>query len=129
MHCFLSGVIEIFDRIKFLENIFHSKMSAPNSGNVYSIISRGGREGGRGRGGRGEGHGGRGSGQFTDTRGGRGSGPSHVQQPPTIQPPPLQSAPYGHLPSFLPGASSLIEQLDKRLLVVLRDGRHLIGVS
>ena len=28
----------------------------------------------------------------------------------------------------LPGAASLLEQLDKRLLVVLRDGRHLVGV-
>lgn len=28
----------------------------------------------------------------------------------------------------LPGAASLVEQLDKRLLVVLRDGRHLVGV-
>eukprot|EP00615_Pteridomonas_danica_P013336 CAMPEP_0114337992 /NCGR_PEP_ID=MMETSP0101-20121206/6744_1 /TAXON_ID=38822 ORGANISM="Pteridomonas danica, Strain PT" /NCGR_SAMPLE_ID=MMETSP0101 /ASSEMBLY_ACC=CAM_ASM_000211 /LENGTH=131 /DNA_ID=CAMNT_0001470435 /DNA_START=6 /DNA_END=401 /DNA_ORIENTATION=- len=27
----------------------------------------------------------------------------------------------------LPGAASLVEQLDKRLLVVLRDGRHLVG--
>ena len=28
---------------------------------------------------------------------------------------------------FLPGASSLIEQLDTRVLVILRDGRHLLG--
>ena len=28
---------------------------------------------------------------------------------------------------FLPGASSLIEQLDTRILVILRDGRHIIG--
>jgi len=39
------------------------------------------------------------------------------------------SAPYGHIPSFLPGAPSLVEQLDKRLLIVLRDGRHLVGVG
>ncbi|KAJ0402729.1 hypothetical protein P43SY_007871 [Pythium insidiosum] len=29
---------------------------------------------------------------------------------------------------FLPGNISLIDQLDKRILVVLRDGRHLVGV-
>lgn len=29
---------------------------------------------------------------------------------------------------YLPGAASLIEDLDKRVLLVLRDGRHLIGV-
>mmetsp|Transcript_25508 Transcript_25508/g.57238 ORF Transcript_25508/g.57238 Transcript_25508/m.57238 type:complete len:88 (-) Transcript_25508:527-790(-) len=28
----------------------------------------------------------------------------------------------------LPGAASLVEELDKRLLVVLRDGRNLVGV-
>jgi len=30
--------------------------------------------------------------------------------------------------SYLPGTASLLEELDKRLLVVLRDGRTLIGV-
>merc|ERR1712137_517605 len=29
---------------------------------------------------------------------------------------------------FLPGTASLIEELDKRILVVLRDGRTLIGI-
>jgi small nuclear ribonucleoprotein (snRNP)-like protein len=29
--------------------------------------------------------------------------------------------------AFLPGAASLIEQLDTRVLVILRDGRHLVG--
>ena len=29
--------------------------------------------------------------------------------------------------AFLPGAASLIEQLDTRTLVILRDGRHLVG--
>lgn len=28
---------------------------------------------------------------------------------------------------YLPGAVSLLEQLDKKLLVILRDGRTLIG--
>ena len=36
--------------------------------------------------------------------------------------------PFGTVPGFLPGASSLVEQLDHRLLVILRDGRHLVGV-
>ena len=31
------------------------------------------------------------------------------------------------LPAYLPGTASLIEHLDRRLLVVLRDGRHLVG--
>ncbi|KAL9184242.1 hypothetical protein ACHAXT_002328 [Thalassiosira profunda] len=42
-------------------------------------------------------------------------------------PPPAHAVPYGHLPAYLPGASSLVEQLDRRLLVILRDGRHLVG--
>ncbi len=33
--------------------------------------------------------------------------------------------PFGTVPGFLPGAASLVEQLDKRLLVILRDSRHL----
>jgi len=32
------------------------------------------------------------------------------------------------LPDYLPGAASLHEQLDRRILVVLRDGRNLVGV-
>ncbi|KAL7749941.1 hypothetical protein RI367_004817 [Sorochytrium milnesiophthora] len=31
-------------------------------------------------------------------------------------------------PTFLPGAASLIDCIDKRLLVVLRDGRKLMGI-
>lgn len=42
-------------------------------------------------------------------------------------PRPATAVPYGHLPPFLPGASSLVEQLDRKMLVVLRDGRHLVG--
>ena len=37
--------------------------------------------------------------------------------------------PYGHVPAYLPGSASLVEELDKELMIVLRDGRHLIGVS
>eukprot|EP00586_Coscinodiscus_wailesii_P019386 CAMPEP_0172501872 /NCGR_PEP_ID=MMETSP1066-20121228/154673_1 /TAXON_ID=671091 /ORGANISM="Coscinodiscus wailesii, Strain CCMP2513" /LENGTH=118 /DNA_ID=CAMNT_0013276911 /DNA_START=265 /DNA_END=618 /DNA_ORIENTATION=+ len=46
----------------------------------------------------------------------------------TPPPPPPNPIPYGCLPPYLPGSASLIEQLDKRLLIVLRDGRHLIGI-
>jgi len=40
---------------------------------------------------------------------------------------PSSGVPYGFLPPFLPGSASLVEQLDRRMMVVLRDGRHLIG--
>jgi hypothetical protein len=36
--------------------------------------------------------------------------------------------PYGYVPAYLPGSASLVEQLDQELLIVLRDGRHLVGV-
>ena len=42
---------------------------------------------------------------------------------------PMSGVPYGYLPAFLPGSASLVEQLDRRLIIVLRDGRHLVGVS
>lgn len=29
---------------------------------------------------------------------------------------------------YLPGAASLLDQLDKRILIILRDGRHLVGI-
>lgn len=53
--------------------------------------------------------------------------------PPTRSSPPLalnasSGIPYGYVPAYLPGSASLVEELDKELLVVLRDGRHLIGV-
>eukprot|EP00978_Attheya_sp_CCMP212_P028274 scaffold97255_cov49-Attheya_sp.AAC.6 len=41
---------------------------------------------------------------------------------------PSSGIPYGYIPAFLPGSSSLVEQLDRRILIVLRDGRHLVGV-
>lgn len=52
------------------------------------------------------------------------SGPS--SQPSKL---PMSGVPYGHLPAFLPGSASLVEQLDRRMMIVLRDGRHLVGVS
>lgn len=30
--------------------------------------------------------------------------------------------------SCLPGAASIVDDLDKRIMVILRDGRHLIGI-
>jgi U6 snRNA-associated Sm-like protein LSm1 len=41
---------------------------------------------------------------------------------------PMSGVPYGHLPAFLPGSASLVEQLDRKVMIVLRDGRHLVGV-
>jgi len=41
---------------------------------------------------------------------------------------PTSGVPYGHVPGYLPGSSSLVEELDKRVLIVLRDGRHLVGM-
>ena len=46
------------------------------------------------------------------------------------QPPiPMSGVPFGYVPAFLPGSASLVEQLDRRIMIVLRDGRHLVGVS
>jgi hypothetical protein len=42
---------------------------------------------------------------------------------------PSSGVPYGHVPSYLPGSASLVEQLDKKLMIILRDGRHLVGVG
>eukprot|EP00934_Nitzschia_sp_Nitz4_P006980 Nitzschia sp. Nitz4//scaffold19_size178191//113387//114110//NITZ4_001991-RA/size178191-snap-gene-0.163-mRNA-1//-1//CDS//3329540723//6970//frame0 len=36
--------------------------------------------------------------------------------------------PFGHVPGYLPGSSSLVEELDQRVLIVFRDGRHLLGI-
>jgi hypothetical protein len=69
--------------------------------------------------GRGAGRG-RGEGRGRGAAGGR-SAPSPVHQG--------SGVPFGHVPAFLPGSASLVEELDQRLLIVLRDGKHLIGVS
>lgn len=65
--------------------------------------------------------------------------PSYLPQPfrggpacRTIQPIQIHQnsgIPFGHVPAYLPGSASLVEQLDQRILIVLRDGKHLIGVS
>ena len=49
----------------------------------------------------------------------------HKRQEPKLPP---SGVPFGHLPAFLPGSASLVEQLDRRIMIVLRDGRHLVGV-
>ena len=101
---------------------------------VRSGVGGGGRDyhGGHPGGGRGVGHGvGRGRGpppayappQRPDNGGGNGS---NLPQP--RLPRPFNDFPYGYLPAYLPGAASMVEQLDRRLLVILRDGRHLVGI-
>ena len=62
-------------------------------------------------------------------RGGRNYPPNNNQNiTNTINPDDPFEVPYGYLPAYLPGAASMVEQLDRRLLVILRDGRHLVGV-
>ncbi|GMH94140.1 hypothetical protein TrVE_jg12618 [Triparma verrucosa] len=38
------------------------------------------------------------------------------------------NVPFGFIPGFLPGASSLLTSLDKSILIILRDSSHLIGI-
>ena len=93
-------------------------------------VGNSGRGGGGGRyNGNGNAVGGRGS----HGGGGRGRNHPHNAQtnngnphPHPIRP--VNEVPYGYLPAFLPGASSMVEQLDRKLLVILRDGRHLVGI-
>mmetsp|Transcript_30494 Transcript_30494/g.57133 ORF Transcript_30494/g.57133 Transcript_30494/m.57133 type:complete len:219 (-) Transcript_30494:617-1273(-) len=82
----------------------------------------GGRQTGRGQGPRGSGGPGRGgTPRQQDGRGGRGGvGPVSIA--------PSTGIPFGHVPAYLPGSSSLVEELESRVLVVLRDGRHLVGI-
>lgn len=54
--------------------------------------------------------------------------------PPTVKRTPVQinatsGIPFGHVPAYLPGSASLVEELDHRVLIVLRDGKHIVGVS
>ena len=37
--------------------------------------------------------------------------------------------PHGHVPAYLPGSASLVEELDQKVMIVLRDGKHIVGVS
>jgi len=101
--------------------------------------------GGGGRGGNYHGRGGgRGGSNYSSGRGrgnapnngppqsGRGRGGNYPpQNAPNNGPPmprPATAVPYGYLPAYLPGASSMVEQLDRKCLVILRDGRHLVGI-
>lgn len=65
--------------------------------------------------------------------GGRGTNNMNSIESPQLQqriPIPIHSnsgVPYGHVPAYLPGSSSLVEELDQRILLVLRDGKHIIG--
>jgi len=64
------------------------------------------------------------------SRGGRGGGGGRSS--PHQQPTPIHQqsgVPFGHVPAYLPGSASLVEELDQKLLIVLRDGKHLVGVS
>ena len=106
------------------------------------ISSSSGRDGG-GVGGGGRyterGGGGRGGGSQVGPPGGRGRNNNqprnnnshtingnHQTTQPAIRP--INEVPFGYLPAFLPGAASMVEQLDRKLLVILRDGRHLVGI-
>jgi hypothetical protein len=63
-------------------------------------------------------------------RGGSSSSGGRTLHPPQpIQIHQNSGIPFGHVPAYLPGSASLVEQLDQRILIVLRDGKHLIGVS
>ena len=97
-------------------------MQQPNPG-----TPRDGRSSQRGRGSAGRVDGGRG---MPSPPAGRGPPPPAQQQQQQPQAIHTQSGlPFGHVPAYLPGSSSLVEELDQRLLIILRDGKHLVGVS
>ena len=83
--------------------------------------------GGGGRGGRGRGRTSSGGRTILNV-GGRGQ-PRQQQQQPVQKVSANTGIPFGHVPAYLPGSSSLVEELDQRIMIVLRDGRHLVGVS
>jgi U6 snRNA-associated Sm-like protein LSm1 len=86
-------------------------------GGRYTTATGGGRGGSQGAGGRG--------GRNYPHNNSQNNG-NHQPTQPAIRP--VNEVPYGYLPAFLPGASSMVEQLDRKLLVILRDGRHLVGI-
>ena len=113
----------------------------PASREAMSPVQRGrgrGRNSGDGRGGSGRGgrsgRGRTGAGGRTihdpNARGrGRGRNQPQNNQGTTQKIAPNTGIPFGHVPAYLPGSSSLVEELDQRSMVVLRDGRHIVGVS
>ena len=99
----------------------------PHSGRGRNTTDRGG--GGRiPMGGRGLVMGAR-SGQSQGRGYGRGYNQPQQHQRMPIQVHANSGVPFGHVPAYLPGSSSLVEELDQRILLVLRDGKHIIGVS
>ena len=99
----------------------------PNSGRGRSSNDRGG--GGRiPMGGRGLAMSSGRSGQQYGGRGSYGRGYNQQQQRMPMQVHANSGVPFGHVPAYLPGSSSLVEELDQRILLVLRDGKHIIGV-
>ena len=58
---------------------------------------------------------------------GRGGGPPSSPQPVKIHS--GSGVPFGYVPAYLPGSASLVEELNQRIMIVLRDGKHLVGVS
>lgn len=86
----------------------------------------GGGEGRGGRGGRGSGRNPRGREPRTPQQPG-GRGPQQQQQPVKIHS--GSGVPFGYVPAYLPGSASLVEELNQRIMIVLRDGKHLVGVS
>jgi len=118
-----------------------------NNNNNYNNNNNNGRGGGRGAGGGGrqQSYGQQGgrhhhphpqhhtrasvSGRGIVDQGPSGSGGRPSQQlPKSTEIAPSSGVPYGYVPAYLPGSASLVEQLDQRLLIVLRDGRHLVGI-
>ncbi|KAL7581772.1 hypothetical protein ACA910_022305 [Epithemia clementina (nom. ined.)] len=56
-----------------------------------------------------------------------GRGPFRRGPPPPPAVHTQSGVPFGHVPAYLPGSASLVEELDQRLLIVLRDGKHIVG--
>lgn len=63
---------------------------------------------------------------------GRGVGGPRGSSPQQQQPVKVHGGsgvPFGYVPAYLPGSASLVEELNQRVMIVLRDGKHLVGVS
>ena len=78
--------------------------------------------------GRGSGRGGRNREQRTP-QGGRGGPPGGPSSPQPVKVHSGSGVPFGYVPAYLPGSASLVEELNQRVMIVLRDGKHLVGVS
>lgn len=79
--------------------------------------------------GRGSGrHNNRGRGDQRAPQGGGGRGGSGASPQP-VKVHSGSGVPFGYVPAYLPGSASLVEELNQRVMIVLRDGKHLVGVS